>query len=102
MARRNPACILMNIRCRTLAMIAGLLGVLAPFAPSADKASQAKARVRGPRREEDMSKVAPSRTPVKIVVFKKTPQVDLKAHIFFPPGWSADDRRPAIVFWPGG
>jgi acetyl esterase/lipase len=59
-------------------------------------------RAEGPRPEEDMSKVTPTRQPDRIVVFKKTPQIELKAHIYFPRGWSASDRRPAIVFWSGG
>ena len=40
--------------------------------------------------------------PDKVVVFKNTPQGELRAHIYFPPGWSARDRRPAIVLWSGG
>jgi acetyl esterase/lipase len=42
------------------------------------------------------------RAPDRVVDFKQTPQGELKAHIFFPPGWSARDQRPAIVFWVGG
>ncbi|HEY6169150.1 MAG TPA: alpha/beta hydrolase [Verrucomicrobiae bacterium] len=35
-------------------------------------------------------------------VFKKTPQGELKLHFHFPPGWNADDKRPAILFFFGG
>ncbi|MFO0808564.1 MAG: alpha/beta hydrolase [Gemmataceae bacterium] len=42
--------------------------------------------------------------PVKTdeVVFKTTPQGDLKLHLYYPPGWTAEDRRPAVVFFFGG
>jgi len=36
------------------------------------------------------------------VVYKKTPQGELKMYIHLPDGWKADDRRPAIVFFFGG
>jgi acetyl esterase/lipase len=36
------------------------------------------------------------------VVYKSTPQGDLKINLFFPPLWKAKDRRPAIVFFFGG
>lgn len=36
------------------------------------------------------------------VVFKKTPQGDLKLHVFYPPDWTATDKRPVIVFFFGG
>ncbi len=35
-------------------------------------------------------------------VYKKTPQGDLKMYVHFPPGWTARDKRPAIVFFFGG
>ncbi len=35
-------------------------------------------------------------------VYKKTPQGDLQIHVHLPPGWKAEDRRPAIVFFFGG
>ena len=35
-------------------------------------------------------------------VFKKTPQVDLRLHIFSPEGHGPADKRPAIVFFFGG
>ncbi|MFK7788523.1 MAG: alpha/beta hydrolase [Phycisphaeraceae bacterium] len=47
--------------------------------------------------------------PVKpeLVVYKKTETakgkpVQLRLHVFKPEGWSADDKRPAIVFFFGG
>ncbi len=36
------------------------------------------------------------------IVYKQTPQGDLKLHFDFPPGWRASDSRPAIVFFFGG
>ena len=36
-----------------------------------------------------------------IAVYKETPQGDLKVNLYFPPGWRAADRRPAIVFFFG-
>jgi acetyl esterase len=35
-------------------------------------------------------------------VYKKTPQGDLKIYVHFPPGWTAQDKWPAIVFFFGG
>jgi acetyl esterase/lipase len=35
-------------------------------------------------------------------VFKTTPQGELKVHVYLPPDWKAEDKRPAIVFWFGG
>ena len=36
------------------------------------------------------------------IVYKQTPQGELKLHFDFPPGWKASDARPAIVFFFGG
>lgn len=36
------------------------------------------------------------------VVYKTTPQGDLKMNLYFPDGWAKADRRPAIVFFFGG
>ena len=36
------------------------------------------------------------------IVYKQTPQGDLKLHFDFPPGWKASDSRPAVVFFFGG
>lgn len=38
----------------------------------------------------------------EVLVFKTTPQGDLKLNVYRPQGWRADDRRPAILFWFGG
>jgi acetyl esterase/lipase len=35
-------------------------------------------------------------------VYKTTPQGDLKINLYFPTGWKAADRRPAIIFFFGG
>jgi len=44
----------------------------------------------------------PADGKVEESLYKKTPQGDLKIHIHFPPGWTAQDKRPAIVFFFGG
>jgi acetyl esterase/lipase len=36
------------------------------------------------------------------IVYRQTPQGDLKMHVFYPPDWKATDRRPAIVFFFSG
>ncbi len=38
----------------------------------------------------------------KEVVFKTTPQGELKMTLFYPPDWKASDKRPAAVFFFGG
>ena len=45
---------------------------------------------------------APAQAKVEESVYKKTPQGDLKMYVHFPPGWTAQDKRPAIVFFFGG
>ncbi len=43
--------------------------------------------------------------PVKEIekyIYKKTPQSDLAVYIHFPPGWTKQDKRSAIVFFAGG
>lgn len=42
------------------------------------------------------------REPDQRVVYRTTPEAELKLEVFRPPGWKADDRRPAIVFFFGG
>jgi acetyl esterase/lipase len=46
--------------------------------------------------------VAPTRPPDDAVVYKPTPQGNMRLHFYHPPGWSASDHRPAIMFWCGG
>jgi acetyl esterase/lipase len=45
---------------------------------------------------------AAAEAKVEESVYKKTPQGDLKMYIHSPPGWTAQDKRPAIVFFFGG
>lgn len=40
--------------------------------------------------------------PDEVLEYKKAPQVDLKIHVFNPPGLKKGDKRPAIVFFHGG
>lgn len=65
-------------------------------APSSAKASADKPNA------GDTSKVAPARRPDREIVFKKTPQAELKLYAYLPPRWKATDRRPAIVYFFGG
>ena len=44
----------------------------------------------------------PSSDSKAIVVYKTTPQGDLRMNLYFPPAWNKGDRRPAIVFFFGG
>jgi acetyl esterase/lipase len=47
----------------------------------------------------------PDSQPTKRVekyIYKRTPQAELAIHIHFPEDWTADDKRPAIVFFFGG
>lgn len=37
-----------------------------------------------------------------VMVFKTTPQGDLRINLYFPPNWKASDRRPIIIFFFGG
>ncbi len=68
----------------------------------AGEPSAAKVRKKGPGAEADAPGLKPERAPDKSVVFKNTPQGELKLHLYFPPGWTAADKRPGMVFWFGG
>ena len=92
----------MKTRSCTFLLVAVVVGIISPFSHAADDPAKKKERAKGPRPEEDTSTVRATRAADKVVTFKQTPQGDLQAHIFFPPGWSARDQRPAIVFWVGG
>lgn len=83
-------------------LVAALLAIVASVASAADAAPAKKKRAQGPRPAEDTSTVKAARPFNRVAVFKRTPQGELKVHIFHPPGWSARDQRPAIVFWVGG
>jgi acetyl esterase/lipase len=37
-----------------------------------------------------------------VLVYKTTPQGDLRMNLYFPPKWKEADRRPAIIFFFGG
>jgi hypothetical protein len=37
-----------------------------------------------------------------VITYKTTRQGDLKVNLYFPPGWTKADRRPAIIFFFGG
>jgi acetyl esterase/lipase len=63
-------------------------------------ASQAATRAAAPG--ADTSRVQPSRQPDKEIVYKKTPQGELKLYVYMPAGWKKADKRPTIVFFFGG
>jgi acetyl esterase len=71
-------------------------------AAAAGQPKQAAAPAKGPRPNADRSAVAPQRAPDKSVVFKQTPQGELKIYFYFPKDFKPQDKRPAIVFWFGG
>lgn len=84
-----------------------LAGVVAAFACSLVGAEAPKGRVGRPKfaeppPEADTSRVTTKRPFDRVMAFKETPQGNLSAHLYLPPGWAATDRRPAIVFWVGG
>ncbi|MCU0916434.1 MAG: alpha/beta hydrolase-fold protein [Planctomycetes bacterium] len=60
--------------------------------PPSDRGQDALATAAGPQAEEK----------VQESVYKKTPQGDLRIYVHFPAGWTAQDKRPAIVFFFGG
>jgi hypothetical protein len=37
-----------------------------------------------------------------VVVYKTTPQGELKVNLYFRPDWRAADRKPAMIFFFGG
>lgn len=51
--------------------------------------------------ENDAGKAA-TFTPDEVVVYKTTPQGELKLNLFYPEGHTKDDKSPAIVFFFGG
>jgi acetyl esterase len=91
----------MTLRKSALLVALACLGLSVPLALAAENAPAKKKRAKEPRPELDTSTVK-ARAPDKVEVFKHTPQGELKAHLYLPPGWSARDQRPAIVFWVGG
>jgi acetyl esterase len=70
-------------------IILGTTAVCAVLAASAPLFADAPAKAQAQARVEES-------------VYKKTPQGDLKIYVHFPPGWTAQDKRPAIVFFFGG
>jgi acetyl esterase/lipase len=49
-----------------------------------------------------LSASAVAQLPDTIVIYKTIDTVQLRLHVFYPPGHNADDRHPAIVFFHGG
>jgi acetyl esterase len=56
----------------------------------------------GPAALQAQNAGAAATAKVEESIYKKTPQGDLKIYVHFPPGWTARDKRPAIVFFFGG
>ena len=52
--------------------------------------------------KQKTSQVSRSPQPDEIVVYKKTPQGELKINVFLPPEFKKGKHRPAIVFFFGG
>jgi acetyl esterase/lipase len=59
-----------------------------------------------PLSAQDRRPPAPKLTDATVqaadVVYKKTPQAELKLHFYRPADWKPSDKRPAIVFFFGG
>jgi acetyl esterase/lipase len=51
---------------------------------------------------EDKVEIKGKADSVQKYIFKKTEQGTLAIHVHFPPGWTAKDQRPALVFFFGG
>ncbi len=85
-------------------LVIASLAALIACVRAADDAPRNAAATKGPAPGADRAKPArePRPEPDKVVVFKQTPQGELKVHIYYPPGWSAGDQRTAIVLWSGG
>jgi acetyl esterase/lipase len=47
-------------------------------------------------------KLTDTQVVYQAVVFKKTPQGELRLHVHYPTGWQAADKRPVVVFFFGG
>jgi acetyl esterase len=56
----------------------------------------------GPSALQAQNAGTPAEAKVEEFVYKKTPQGELKMYVHFPSGWTAQDKRPAIVFFFGG
>ena len=71
-------------------------------AASKSRRSPASAPASGPAADADTSRVQAARPADREIVYKKTPQADLKMFVYLPKDWKAADRRAAIVFFFGG
>ncbi|MFB3890796.1 MAG: alpha/beta hydrolase [Phycisphaerae bacterium] len=79
-----------------LTILAGLIGL------ALAQDARPTTRPSGPRTGDDTSRVNESRPPDTQIVYKKTPQAELKLFAYLPAGWRKSDQRPAIVFFFGG
>ncbi|MBI3879648.1 MAG: alpha/beta hydrolase [Verrucomicrobia bacterium] len=78
------------------------LTVLALPIAAAEKKSSAPAVFERPEKGNGSVRLIADPVKPESRLFKTTPQGELKLHFFFPPGWKATDKRPAIVFFFGG
>src|SRR5439155_3760105 len=73
----------------SLAVVIGPGGLRPPLATAQERRPQAP-------------KLTDATVSTAEVVYKKTPQADLKLHLYRPADWKASDKRPAVVFFFGG
>jgi acetyl esterase len=53
-------------------------------------------------KKADQPKLTATAIRTDDLLYKTTPQGELRLHVFYPPGWKATDKRPVIVFFFGG
>ena len=89
---------------QTFPIVVGLLfaGIFLVAADNSGAPGTPNPKKKEPAAKAVRPRVKPLRDPDKSMVFKKTPQGDLKVYCYFPKDWKADDKRPGIVFWFGG
>jgi acetyl esterase len=87
------------MRPRILTISVVLTVLLALTAAQGQESAPQKSR--RSRKQTEAPRAEPPQ-PDKSLVFKTTPQGELKVHFFFPPDWKPTDRRPGIIFWFGG
>jgi acetyl esterase len=83
-------------------LLLSLLNVWLTTAATAAAPAPTNAMPQEPGKNADAVRVHPERAPDKTIVFKQTPQGELKLHLYLPKDWKASDTRPGIVFWFGG
>lgn len=88
-----------------------VLAVVACFVSAGFSAATGQDKQRAPRQQRQARSGNQTRpdafyekfqTRIEKHIYKKTPQGELAIHIHFPKDWTAEDKRPAIIFFFGG